>query len=505
MNSKKVSKIALGLFLSATISFFTSIPVAAENVQAYTPIHKYTFDSDIGTTVVDSGSVGGQNGTAVNATVVTGYNEVGNARYFDGNSYITFNDSTDRIVPLGAKSIRFKIKTSTVPTTSNMIVMDNSSGDTQKYGIYANLINSPGGYEGCIYFGSCAGVANDWDAIFRVYSTFSVCDGEWHDILFVWDGTTNIDGVKLYVDDMTIPNATSTAKSEETIRATHNLSFGATSNSVAGKFIGSIDDVEIYNQDISTKAPLNLTATEGNAKVTLTWDAAEGATGYNVMFSTQSGGPYETIASAVYGTTYTHEPLINDTTYYYVVSAINAAGESAPSNEVSATPFVPIVAPSAPANLVATAGDSRVDLSWNATESAATYSVKRSTTAGGPYETVASAVYDATTYTDTTVINDTTYYYVVIAVNTKGESDPSNEASATPREEEQPSSGKIMLKTDDGLIYSGVLIEQTSSIFKLKNVYLYNGIPSFISNNQPAYNWEISFYKDKVIWFYFDK
>lgn len=155
--------------------------------------------------------------------------------------------------------------------------------------------------------------------------------------------------------------------------------------------------------------------------------------------------------------------------------------------------------------MIATPGNTKVTLAWDPVEGATEYKVKYDIQSGEPYEfeeTVTGAVYETTIESLT---NGTTYYFVVTALNSAGESINSNEVSATPKAEEQPSSGKIMLKTDDGLIYSGDLVEQTSEIFKLKNVYLYNGIPSFTSNNQPTYDWEISFFKNKVIWFYFDK
>ncbi|MBP2633327.1 MAG: hypothetical protein H6Q70_3955 [Firmicutes bacterium] len=85
----------------------------------------------------------------------------------------------------------------------------------------------------------------------------------------------------------------------------------------------------------------------------------------------------------------------------------------------------------APTNLTATAGDSQVTLSWTAVDEATSYTVKRSTTSGGTYTTIASDITD-TSYVDTTVTNGTTYYYVVTAVNDYGESENSNEASATP-------------------------------------------------------------------------
>ena len=80
-----------------------------------------------------------------------------------------------------------------------------------------------------------------------------------------------------------------------------------------------------------------MTATAGNGQVGLSWSASSGATSYNVKRSTTSGGPYTTIASPT-TTSYTNTGLTNGTTYYYVVSAVNTAGESANSSQVSATP-----------------------------------------------------------------------------------------------------------------------------------------------------------------------
>lgn len=53
--------------------------------------------------------------------------------------------------------------------------------------------------------------------------------------------------------------------------------------------------------------------------------------------ATSQGGPYTTVAEGLSETSFTDTGLSNGTTYYYVVTAENAAG-STNSNEVSATP-----------------------------------------------------------------------------------------------------------------------------------------------------------------------
>ncbi len=89
-----------------------------------------------------------------------------------------------------------------------------------------------------------------------------------------------------------------------------------------------------------------------------------------------------------------------------------------------------VTVPGAPTGFTATAGNQQVALSWNAVSGAANYHVKRSTTSGSGYAQIASP--STTTYTDTGVTNGTTYYYVVTAVNSAGESGNSAEASAKP-------------------------------------------------------------------------
>ncbi|WP_445739126.1 glycoside hydrolase family 6 protein [Paenibacillus sp. FSL H7-0323] len=179
-------------------------------------------------------------------------------------------------------------------------------------------------------------------------------------------------------------------------------------------------------------APTNLVATAGDAKVNLSWSASNGATSYTVKSATTSGGPYTTVAAGLTTTSYTNTALTNGATYYYVVSATNSVGESADSTQASAAPAAVATVPAAPTNLVATAGDAKVNLSWSASSGATSYTVKSATTSGGPYTTVATGL-TATSYINTGLTNGTTYYYVVSATNSAGESVNSAQASAVPQ------------------------------------------------------------------------
>jgi len=89
-------------------------------------------------------------------------------------------------------------------------------------------------------------------------------------------------------------------------------------------------------------APLSFLAAPGENRVPLRWTESFGATSYNVKRATTSGGPYTTIAS-VTAPSHLDSTVTNGTTYYYVVSAVNAAGEGANSAQESATPVSPMV------------------------------------------------------------------------------------------------------------------------------------------------------------------
>ncbi len=109
--------------------------------------------------------------------------------------------------------------------------------------------------------------------------------------------------------------------------------------------------------DLGTVVPTGLAAQAGNAQVSLSWAAPTGAgasslTGYNVYAASAPGHEPAVPVNAttpITGTNYLVSGLSNGQSYYFEVTAINAAGEGAPSTEASATPELPPVVPAPPA------------------------------------------------------------------------------------------------------------------------------------------------------------
>src|SRR6476659_1133904 len=84
--------------------------------------------------------------------------------------------------------------------------------------------------------------------------------------------------------------------------------------------------------------------------------------------------------------------------------------------------LAPTVAPQVPQGVVAKEGNHRVTLSWIGSAPATSYTVKRSITPGGPFTPLPLGTVSTTTFVDNGLVNHVTYYYVVSASNSFGES-----------------------------------------------------------------------------------
>jgi autotransporter-associated beta strand protein len=247
---------------------------------------------------------------------------------------------------------------------------------------------------------------------------------------------------------VTLPGSTGTiyvngvASGTNTSMSLQPSGMGSTTQNYLGKsqwndpyLNGSIDDFRIYSVALNgaeiaslasgqITAPQNVTATASDTQVSLSWQAVAEARAYIVKRATTSGGPY-TVLGVTYSPGYIDTGRAAGTTYYYVISANTAAGESANSAETSVTTI-----PAAPTGLTTSPSNGHVGLSWNASTGASIYTILRATSLNGPYTTIASGV-SGTSYTDTTALPGWTYYYAVAAGNGSGQSQSSASATTT--------------------------------------------------------------------------
>ncbi len=123
-----------------------------------------------------------------------------------------------------------------------------------------------------------------------------------------------------------------------TLPATLYAGLPVTAHNNAALNTATLDNVSLILPCTNPSTPTGLSAGTGLSQISLTWGAVSGATSYIVKRATTTGGPYSNIATNA-TTSFTNTGLTACTTYYYVVSAVNACGESANSSQVSATPY----------------------------------------------------------------------------------------------------------------------------------------------------------------------
>ena len=170
-----------------------------------------------------------------------------------------------------------------------------------------------------------------------------------------------------------------------------------------------------------------LRALPGDGQITLRWGTVGTASSYSVYEIDPGSLTYTLVQDGITGSTHTITGLTNGTSYAFVVRAVNAFGESSNSSAVVSVPFV-LEAPGSPL-LLATSGSTKIILDWDETPYTDYYIVKRATVSGGPYDTIASPVFESK-YEDTSALLNTAYYYIVIPVNSVGEGSSSEEREA---------------------------------------------------------------------------
>ncbi len=189
-------------------------------------------------------------------------------------------------------------------------------------------------------------------------------------------------------------------------------------------------------------APTGLTATVGNASITLSWDdpSDSSITGYEYNLNhnhTSTGnlsgwGPWTAIAGSSASTTsHTFTGLANGKEYRYHLRAVNGGGASvgapnAPPWFAKAVPAIPVLA--APSGLSVTPGDGYLDISWDAVNHATGYDIRAKEAGASDWHDVAQKV-TATSYRYTTT---KTIDYVAVRARNADIAGPWTELSRLP-------------------------------------------------------------------------
>ncbi|MCI5667891.1 MAG: fibronectin type III domain-containing protein, partial [Oscillospiraceae bacterium] len=189
-----------------------------------------------------------------------------------------------------------------------------------------------------------------------------------------------------------------------------------------GKWSEMSDSVSATPKAPAASAPTNVKASAGDSKVTLTWDEVSGATNYAVFL--RKGTTWLKIGASGTNTTFTSRGLANGGKYFYIVKAYVNGVWSEESAIVSAIPVC-----ITPQNVKASAGDSKVTLTWDAVPGASNYAVflRKGTTW---LKIGASGA--GTTFTSRGLANGGKYFYMVKAYVNGSWSDESAIVSAIP-------------------------------------------------------------------------
>jgi hypothetical protein len=187
-------------------------------------------------------------------------------------------------------------------------------------------------------------------------------------------------------------------------------------------------------------APVLTSPSYGETVSTLTprleWNASSGATEYGIQVATDYRFTNLVVDQTGITNLYYDIPggsLSWGTRYYWRANASNSFGST--SSWSSYRYFQTAVGPppDPPTDLTATAvSSSQIDLAWTDNSSDETgFKIERKTSSGGTYTQIATVGANVTSYNNTYLTADTTYYYRVRAYSAAGNSDYSNEAHDT--------------------------------------------------------------------------
>ncbi len=175
---------------------------------------------------------------------------------------------------------------------------------------------------------------------------------------------------------------------------------------------------------LAPDAPHAEVAAVGESEITLRWNPIEGAAAYNVYWNTRGNVSTRDNKLASVSPPFVHAQLRRGETYYYLITAANAGGETA------AAPLQATLLPEPPGLPAVLGADKQITLSWNAVNGAVTYRVYWNSK-GGVAVTDTHLDVSASSVVHTGLANGSVYFYRIAALNAGGESPLSAETKVT--------------------------------------------------------------------------
>ena len=389
----------------------------------------YGLNEGSGTVVNDAGN--GLSGATISTTWTTS-GKYGNALVFNGStSYVDLGNPTQLQLTSSATWSAWVFVNGT-PGDDGQIIAKSSGTDGWQ------LKTTPD--TGTRTFGIA--ISNGTSSVQR-YSNTVPSLNTWYHVAGVYSATAKT--LDIYVngilDDGVLVGTVPATQNNPAI----NVNIGRRTGGFY--FIGSIDEVRIYNRALSPAeiqadmnapvgvvdtqpptAPSSFTATAFSLnQINLAWTASTdnvGVTNYLIESCLAASCSYTQIATTT-ATNFSHTGLNAGTGYSYRIRATDAAGNlSAYSSVATATtPAVDTVPPTAPSNFTATAaGSSQINLTWTAsTDNVGLhgYSIERCVTASCTFAVIVPYI-TSTIYNDAGLSPSTSYSYRVMASDSAG-------------------------------------------------------------------------------------
>jgi len=200
-------------------------------------------------------------------------------------------------------------------------------------------------------------------------------------VTLIWDFVENADSFDVEMDGQLIDNVSVTAFVYSGLQSNTTYSFRIRGVNREGTGDWS-SVVETATKPQAPSIPENITFTATQTSITLTWDAVEGASTYEI----EEDG---IITGEISNTNYTHSQLVPGTQHAYRIRARNAGGTSDWSSQKII--LTPTGTAGVPENLSVSATDTSVTLTWDVVSGADSYEVEIDSSS---IQSVTQAVYN---------------------------------------------------------------------------------------------------------------